>query len=137
MFRDTIGCDDVPQSTRMPGPCGFLWLLQSQLSKLSLYPFPLLISKGIFLKEKRILNTNYVKVTSKSLTVHSATSSLSLTKISVPMSMDLHILLAGGVPGSCSERTKMVTIWLFITFIAFTPKRGCLTTDLIEVKSAC
>jgi len=41
--------------------------------------------------------------TSKPLRVHSAISSLSLTKISVPASMDVHILLAGGVPGSYNK----------------------------------
>lgn len=35
------------------------------------------------------------RMTSKSLSVHSATSSLLLTKISVPTSRDVHTLLAG------------------------------------------
>lgn len=47
-----------------------------------------------------------VKITSKSLRVHSATSSLSLTKISVPTSTDPHILLAGVVPGSYNNHKQ-------------------------------
>ena len=53
---------------------------------------------------------------SKSLTVHSATWSGSLY-ISVPKSMDIHCLLAGGVPGSCNDFVfiAMVSIRASIT----------------------
>lgn len=51
-----------------------------------------------------------VKITSKSLRVHSATSSLSLTKISVPTSTDPHILLAGVVPGSYNNNKQKMKI---------------------------
>lgn len=46
------------------------------------------------------------RMTSKSLRVHSATSSLLLTKISVPTSRDVHTLLAGWEPGSCRNLKK-------------------------------
>lgn len=47
-----------------------------------------------------------VIITSKSLSAHSATSSFLLTKTSVPTSIDVHILLAGGLSGSCNRATE-------------------------------
>lgn len=47
-----------------------------------------------------------VRMTSKLLRVHSAISSLSLINISVPTSTDVHILFAGGVPGSCNTKQE-------------------------------
>lgn len=59
-------------------------------------------------QQEEKVGTNYelggVYITSKSLRVHSAISSLSLTKISVPTSRDVHILLAGREPGSCKRK---------------------------------
>lgn len=79
------------------------------------------------------ISSNYyfegVRRTSKSLRLHSATSSLSLTKISVPTSIEVHILLAGLVPGSCTNENIINNF----KFIIINYRRSSLNTIINEL----